>query len=377
MLLGMPDALETAPHSPQPGPVPLAAIAALPAYVPGARGTAGPPPIKLSSNESPDGPVASVVAAASAAAQETHRYPDMGTTELTAAIAASLGRAPEDVVVGAGSVAVLAHLLQAYAGPGDQVVFAWRSFEAYPILTAVAGAAAVTVPLTADARHDLPAMAAAVTDATRVVMLCSPNNPTGPTIGSDEFEAFMAAVPRRVLVVLDEAYVEYVRAPGAVSGPAVLDGHPNLVLLRSFSKAYALASLRVGYAVGSAALIAPIRACVTPFSVTGPSQAGALAALAAKDVYLERAAVVVAERDRVAATLRAAGWAIPDSQGNFVWLPVGDATADLVAHLGAAEPAILVRPFLGEGVRVTVGAPAENDVLLARLDTWQGVRSAP
>lgn len=371
MLLGMPDALDTALPAPRP------AIAALPAYVPGARGTAAVPPIKLSSNESPDGPVGGVVGAASTAAEEIHRYPDMAATELTAAIAASLGRDASEVVVGAGSVAVLAHLLQAYTGPGDEVVFAWRSFEAYPILTAVAGATAVKVPLTAEARHDLDAMAAAVTDATRVVMLCSPNNPTGPTLTEDEFEAFMAAVPRRVLVVLDEAYVEYIRDGAAVSGPAVLDRHPNLLLLRTFSKAYALAGLRVGYAVGSAALIAPIRACVTPFSVSGPAQAGALAALAAQDVYLERAAAVVAERERVAAALRADGWAIPDAQGNFVWLPVGDATADLVAHLGAAEPAILVRPFVGEGVRVTIGAPAENDALLASLATWQGAKGAP
>ncbi|MDN4477871.1 histidinol-phosphate transaminase [Demequina sp. SYSU T00039] len=366
----MPDTRETAL------PTPLPAIAALPAYVPGARGSSAVPPVKLSSNESPDGPVVGVVDAAAAASEAIHRYPDMAATEITAAIAASLDRDPAEVVVGAGSVAVLAHLLQAYAGPGDEVIFAWRSFEAYPILTAVAGATAVKVPLTAEARHDLPAMAAAVTDATRVVMLCSPNNPTGPTISTAELEEFMAAVPTRVLVVLDEAYVEYVRAQDAVSGPAVLDRHPNLLLLRTFSKAYALAGLRVGYAVGPAGLIAPIRACVTPFSVSGPAQAGALAALAARETYLERAAAVVAERERVAAALRADGWTVPDAQGNFVWLPVGPATLDLVKHLGASEPAILVRPFAGEGVRVTIGAPAENDALLARLGSWQGPRAA-
>lgn len=368
MLAGM-----SGTHS-TPLPSPRPAVAALPAYVPGARGHSGIPPIKLSSNESPDGPLPAVVTAAAAAAAEVHRYPDMAAADLTSAIAASLGREPSEVVVGAGSVAVLAHLLQAYAGPGDEVLFAWRSFEAYPILTAIAGATPVTVSLDANAAHDLPAMARAIGPATRIVLLCSPNNPTGPTIARADFDAFMAAVPQRVLVVLDEAYVEYVRDPQAVSGPDVLDAHPNLVLLRTFSKAYALASLRVGYAVGSADIIAPIRACVTPFSVSGPAQAGALAALGGQSELLARAADVVAERERLVTALVADAWHVPAAQGNFVWLPVGDQTGALVAHLGAHEPAILVRPFAGEGVRITVGAPGENDAVIAALAAWTGPR---
>lgn len=353
-------------------PTPLPAIAALPAYVPGARGDAAVPPIKLSSNESPDGPLPSVVAALADAGGLIHRYPDMAASELTARIAAHVGREPAHVVAGAGSVAVLAHLLQAYAGEGDEVLFAWRSFEAYPILTRIAGAAPVTVPLTADARHDVETMAAAVTDRTRVAMLCSPNNPTGPALTTAEFEAFMAAVPTRVLVILDEAYLEYVTDPDVVDGPAALDRHPNLVLLRTFSKAYGLASLRVGYAVGPEALIAPVRACVTPFSVSGPAQSAAIASLEAGDELVERAHAVVAERERVLGALRADGWSIPDSQGNFVWLAVGEDTGALVAHLGGQQPSILVRPFAGEGVRVTVGSPRENDALLAALARWQG-----
>ncbi|WP_062382968.1 histidinol-phosphate transaminase [Demequina iriomotensis] len=363
----MPDAHASALPEARP------AIAALPAYVPGARGAAdAAPPVKLSSNESPDAPLPSVVAALERAAGGVNRYPDMGAAEVTARIAREVGRDAAEVVVAAGSVAVLAHILQAYAGPGDEVMFAWRSFEAYPILTRIAGAEPVMVPLTAEARHDLGAMAAAVTSRTRVVMLCSPNNPTGPTLTQAELDSFMASVPSRVLVVLDEAYLEYVRDPQVADGPASLERYPNLMLLRTFSKAYGLAGLRVGYAVGPAALISPVRACVTPFSVSGPAQLAAIASLDARDELEKRAARVVAERGRVLEALRADGWDVPDAQGNFVWLGVGDATAALAAHLGAADPAVLVRPFAGEGVRVTIGAPAENDAFLARLATWDG-----
>ncbi|WP_228373700.1 histidinol-phosphate transaminase [Demequina soli] len=357
-------------------PTPRPALAKLPPYVPGARGAAdAAPPVKLSSNESPHGPLPSVVGVVESAAAGINRYPDMGAAELTERIAAHVGRDAADVVVGGGSVAVLAHLLQAYTGPGDEVMFAWRSFEAYPILARIAGAESVMIPLTADARHDLPAMIAAVTERTRVIMLCSPNNPTGPILTQAELDSFMAAVPTRVLVVLDEAYVEYVRDDAVADGPASLDRFANLVLLRTFSKAYGLAGLRVGYAVGPAALMAPVRACVTPFSVSGPAQAAAIASLDARDELLERAAEVVAERTRVLAALREQGWSVPDSQGNFVWLGIGDATGDLVAHLGGAEPAILVRPFASEGVRVTIGHAAENDAFLARIATYGGARA--
>lgn len=349
-------------------PVPRPKIAALPAYVPGARGAAdAPPPIKLSSNESPYGPLPSVVEAIAQVATSANRYPDMLAVELHERLAAHHEVTPAQIAVGGGSVAVLAHILQAYTGAGDEVVFAWRSFEAYPILTAIGGADAVPVPLTAEARHDLNAMATAVTDRTRVVMVCSPNNPTGPAIRADEFEAFMAAVPRRVLVVLDEAYVEFVRDPHAVVGREVLAQHPNLVLLRTFSKAYGLAGLRVGYAVGPEELIAPVRSCVTPFSVSSVAQAAALASLAATDELMERVEQVVSERARVHAALTSAGWRIPEPQGNFVWLPVGDKTVSRTSSLANHDPALLVRPFADEGQRITIGTSDENDALLAAL----------
>jgi histidinol-phosphate aminotransferase len=309
----------------------------------------------------------SVLAAIARGAAQPHRYPDMAAAALYSRIAAACGTRPDAVVAGAGSVAVLAHVLQAYAGAGDEVVFAWRSFEAYPILTAIAGAEAVRVPLDDAARHDLDAMAAAVTDRTKVILVCSPNNPTGPAVHADEFIAFMERVPSHVVVVLDEAYGEYSRDPLAVRGASLLAERPNLMVLRTFSKAYGLAGMRVGYAIGSPELLAPVRAVVTPFSITEPAQAAAIASLDAVNELLERVATTVAERERVLAGVRALGWNAPDADGNFVWLPAGERTGDLVAALGALATPILVRPFAGEGVRITVGTPEENDALLAAL----------
>ncbi len=349
-------------------PSPRPAIAALPAYVPGARGAADRlPPIKLSSNENPFGPLPLVAAAVAGAGEVAHRYPDMFAVELHERVGNHLDLSAASVAVAGGSVAALQHVLQAYAGPGDEVIFPWRSFEAYPILTAITGATQVTVPLTVDARHDLDAMAAAVTDATRVLLLCSPNNPTGPALRHDEFEQLMAAVPRRVLVVLDEAYVEFVRDLDVVDGRAALDRHPNLLIARTFSKAYGLAALRVGYVAGAESLIAPVRSCVTPFSVSAPAQVAALVSLEARDELMERVDAVVVERDRVAAAVRDLGWEIPDAQGNFVWVPTGERTGEIASALAALEPAILVRPFAGEGMRVTIGRGAENDAFLEAL----------
>jgi len=362
-------------------PEPRAAIASLPAYVPGARPSgAEASPVKLSSNEVAFAPLPSVREAIAAAGEFANRYPDMMASEVAEAIAArwsagtaSLGAGSfgaESVVVAGGSVAVLGHTLHAYCDPGDEVVYAWRSFEAYPILAQIAGAVSVRVPLGPDARHDLAAMANAITPRTKVVLLCTPNNPTGPAIRRDEFETLMAIVPRSVVVVLDEAYAEFVRDPAAVDGRAALADHPNLIVTRTFSKAYGLAGLRLGYAVGTPGLLAPIRACVTPFSVSGVAQAAALASLAAEEELLARVDAVVAERGRILARLADDGWRVRDAQGNFVWLAAGAQTGALAGFLQARTPSILVRPFSGEGVRITVGSPQENDHVLAALAAY-------
>ncbi|MGA8211924.1 MAG: aminotransferase class I/II-fold pyridoxal phosphate-dependent enzyme, partial [Nocardioidaceae bacterium] len=251
------------------------AVRDIPAYVPG-RPPAPRPGVttyKLSSNENPYDPLPAVLDAAASAAGSMNRYPDMGCTRLYEVLGERLGVDTDHLAAGTGSVAVLYHLLQAFCESGDEVVYAWRSFEAYPIAVAVTGARSVQVPLTTDARHDLDAMAAAVTDRTKVVIVCSPNNPTGPAVGSAELEAFLDRVPSRVLVVLDEAYREFVRATAdrpdlPFDGVSLHRDRPNVVAMRTFAKAYGLAGFRVGYAVAQPAVAAAVRACALPFGVS-------------------------------------------------------------------------------------------------------------
>ncbi|MEJ7832392.1 MAG: histidinol-phosphate transaminase [Nocardioides sp.] len=346
--------------SPQPRPN----VARIPAYVPGKPATVRPgmTAYKLSSNENPYPPLPGVVDAAQTAVATMNRYPDMGSAALYEALAVRLGVPKTDLAVATGSVALIYQLLAAFCEPGDEVVYAWRSFEAYPIAVTTAAATSVQVPVTADGRHDLGAMAAAVTDRTRVVMVCTPNNPTGPAVTQSELSDFIAAVPPQVVVVVDEAYLEFVRTPDAVDGLATYRAHPNVVLFRTFSKAYGLAGFRVGYAVAAEPVAAALRAVSLPFGVSGVAQAAAIASLEAEGELLERVGSLVAERARVVAGLRDAGWEVPDPQGNFVWFALGDRTADFAA--AADEAGIVVRPFAGEGARASIGEPEANDRLL-------------
>ena len=357
-----------------PGPVPQVplrpAVVSLPPYVPGARPAVGAA-FKLSSNENPFPPLPSVVAAIVDAAMDVNRYPDMYATELTEAVASTLKVKPTSVVMGNGSVAVLAHVLAAVCEAGDEVVHAWRSFEAYPIAVALAGAVGVPVAVGPDGRLDLPAMAAAVTARTRAVLICTPNNPTGPAVRAAELAAFLVAVPDDVLVVLDEAYVEFVRDPDAADGLAVFAAHPNVVVLRTFSKAYGLAGLRVGFAVARPRLAAGIRAASTPFGVSHVAQLAALASLRASDELLVRVDAIVSERARLLAGLRAQGWDVPESEANFVWLPLGDRAAAFAAE--ASRAGVIVRPFAGDGVRISVGEPEATDLV---LEVTEGSRHA-
>ncbi len=346
-------------------PRPRPAISNLPAYVAGK-----PPPVregmttyKLSSNENPYPPLPGIEAAAVEALRSVNRYPDMGCTAMYAALSDSLGVAPESLAAGTGSVAVLYHLLQAYCESGDEVMYAWRSFEAYPIAVAVTGARSVRVPVTDDGRHDLGAMTAAITERTKVIVVCTPNNPTGPALGHAEVAAFVESVPAHVLVVIDEAYREFVRLSEPVDALALQREHPNVVVMRTFAKAYGLAGLRAGYAVADPVVAAAVRACSLPFGVSSVAQATVIAALAHETELAERVDAIVAERTRVTQALADQGWSVPDAQGNFVWLALGERTADFVAD--AEEAGIVVRPFAGEGVRVTIGEPAANEVLLA------------
>jgi histidinol-phosphate aminotransferase len=344
-----------------------AAIREIPAYVPGRPPTAreGLTTYKLSSNENPYPPLPGVLEAAVEAAARMNRYPDMGCTELYAALGSRLGVPVERLAAGTGSVAVLYHLLQAFCSAGDEVVYAWRSFEAYPIAVRVTGATSVQVPLTDDGRHDLDAMAEAVTERTKVVVVCSPNNPTGPAVSAPELEAFLARVPSHVLVVLDEAYREFVRDPHGeepFDGVAVALARPQVVAMRTFAKAYGLAGFRVGYLVAAPEVAAAVRTCALPFGVSTVAQAAAVASLAREEELFARVEALVGERTRVVTALRAQGWRPPEAQGNFVWLPLGARTAAFAA--AAEEAGVMVRPFAQDGVRVTIGEPAGNDVLL-------------
>jgi histidinol-phosphate aminotransferase len=343
------------------GPRLRAVLSAIPRYVPGRP--AAETAYKISSNENPYPPLPSVLEAVAGAARTLNRYPDLASVRLVEAIARRLGVPAQNVVPGTGSVAVLGHLVQSVCDQGDEVVYAWRSFEAFPIVTQVSGARPVPVPLAPDARHDLPAMAAALTERTRLALVCSPNNPTGPAVHGEELEAFLDRVPRDVLVVVDEAYVEFVRDEKVPDGLDVWRRHPNVALLRTFSKAYGLAGLRVGYAVAHEPLADAVRAAALPFGVSTIAQEAAIASLAAEAELLARVDRLVAERERVVAGLRDEGWPIPDAQGNFVWMGLGERTLDFAAACAAAG--IVVRPFAGSGARCTIGEPEANDQLLA------------
>jgi histidinol-phosphate aminotransferase len=310
----------------------------------------------LAANESPYPPPDAVVRAIHEQALGVNRYPDNGCGALLAEISAHLGVPADSVVAGCGSVGATQMLLAAVAEPGVEIVYADPSFEAYRILTRLSGATPVEVPLR-DGGHDLPAMAAAITDRTRLIFVCNPNNPTG-TVVSD-LEVFVEQVPPGCLVVLDEAYIEYARTG---DGLALARSRRNVLVLRTFSKAYGLAGLRVGFVAGHPETIAAIRRAYLPFSVNSIAQAAAIAALRSADELMARVSATVAERDRVTAELVARGWPVTPSEANFVWLPLGDRAADFAVRCAAAG--VVVRAFPGAGVRITIGAPDENDALL-------------
>jgi histidinol-phosphate aminotransferase len=296
----------------------------------------------------------------------SHRYPDMGSVALRDKLADRLGVAAERIVTGCGSVALAEILVKATCLPGDEIVYAWRSFEAYPIIAAGASATSVRVPNTGGHGHDLQAMSDAITDRTRLVIVCNPNNPTGTSVRQAELDRFVASVPSDVLIVLDEAYRELVTDPEVPDGLATYGDRPNVLVLRTMSKAWGLAGLRMGYLVAQPEVTAAIRKVVTPFSTSIVAQAAAIAALDQEDEVRRRCALVVDERERVTEALRKLGVEVPTSQANFVWLPLGDQSA----RFGQVceSRGVIVRPFQPDGVRVTIGTPEENDAFLAAAE---------
>ncbi|GII54397.1 putative phenylalanine aminotransferase [Planotetraspora thailandica] len=328
-------------------------------------------PVLLGNNESPLEPLPSVAEAIAKAAGDVNRYPDAACATLTADIASWLGVEAGQVVVGCGSVGVLQMLFEAVSEPGADVVYAWRSFDAYPTLAKLSGMRPVTVPLRAE-HHDLAAMAAAITPATRMVIVCNPNNPTGTAVRGEELQGFLDLVPDDCLVVLDEAYREYVRDPGVPDGLTLAGTRANVVVVRTFSKAFGLAGLRVGYMAGHPAVAAEVRKTRLPYSVNHVAQVAAGASLLAHDELMDRVEQTVKERERVRAALLDAGWPVAPSEANFLWLPLGDRTAEFAA--ACAAEGVNVRAYPGDGIRVTIGTPEADDTFLLATQRLSGTR---
>ncbi|MFZ3595770.1 histidinol-phosphate transaminase [Streptomyces sp. BH104] len=347
-----------------------AELAGIPAYKPGKPAAAGGPvAYKLSSNENPYPPLPGVMEQAIAAAGTFNRYPDMACTGLMNELSDRFGVPVSHLATGTGSVGVAQQLLQATSGPGDEVIYAWRSFEAYPIITQISGAKSVQVPLTPDEDHDLDAMIDAITDRTRLIFVCNPNNPTGNAIRRAELERFLDRVPSDVLVVLDEAYREFIRDTEVPDGVEIYRGRPNVAVLRTFSKAYGLAGLRVGFAIAHEPVAAALRKTAVPFGVSQLAQDAAVASLRAEDELLGRVGSLVAERTRVVEGLRAQGWTVPETQANFVWLRLGEKTLDFAA--ACEQAGVVVRPFAGEGVRTTIAETEANDIFLRTAEEFR------
>ncbi|MEV7367914.1 histidinol-phosphate transaminase [Streptomyces sp. NPDC091299] len=328
-------------------------------------------PRPLSANESPDSPLPGITDAIARAGGTVNRYPDPGCEDLTRALARAHGIDEDRIVVGAGSVSLLQMLLQAIAEPGAEVVHAWPSFELYPVLAELAGVNSVAVPLL-DATHDLRTMADRITPRTRLVVVCNPNNPTGTIADPDEIARFVARVPPTCLLAMDEAYYEYVRAPEAASALGYGAAFPNMVVLRTFSKAYGLAGLRVGYLVGDPRVVRKLRKACLAYAVNTVAQHAAMEALALRDRLMDRVETTVADRGRVHHALRRDGWSVPASEANFLWLPLGEDAP--VFGRWCTHQGIAVRVFPGEGVRVTIGSREDNDVFLAAAETWRTTR---
>jgi histidinol-phosphate aminotransferase len=327
---------------------------------------------KLASNESPDPPLPAVVAAAERALLSANRYPDPRASRLRAALADRYGVARERIALGNGSCDILLAAGEALLEPGAEIVHAWPSFSVYPHLAAASGARAIAVPLDRDHRHDLDAMAAEVTAATRMVVVCNPNNPSSTALPLEEIADFLAALPRHVAVILDEAYCEYNLLDDPDASLDLLPRHPNLMLLRTFSKVHGLAALRAGFGLcGSPELPTAVDQVRQPFFLNAAAQAAAVEALRHRDEVSRRVERAVAGRLQLEDGLRELGIEPAASQANFVWFDLPEDADERDVVRGLAERRILVRAggALGRpgALRVTCGTAAENERFLAAL----------
>ena len=325
--------------------------------------------VKLASNEVPFGPLPGVADAVLAAIGETYRYADHDSDELAESFAATLGLTRDRVAVGPGSVGLLQQLTLAYAGPDDEVAYPWPSFIAYPQFSGVVAAKRVVVPLRRFS-IDVDAVLQAITPHTRIIFIANPNNPISGAIRRAELERLLAEAPADCLVVVDEAYREFVTGADVPDALDYLAAHPNLVVLRTYSKAYGMAGMRVGFLIGDPVVVGAVYATMIPFAVNGPAQAAAMVAMTQGAEVRRRCSIIVGERERVAQVLRRTRLGVPASQANFWWLPSGARSGELAVAL--EQRGVVVRPF-PTGIRVTVGLPDENAAFLAALAAVRAV----
>ena len=328
---------------------------------------------RLGANESPFDPLPEV-ADATRAAQRWNHYPDPTARPLREDLARFYGLDATRFATGNGSLDVFNKILMAYVGRSSaaatgEVIYPWRSFDAYPISVESVRGVGVPIPNLPDGGHDLDGMLAAISPRTDVIVLCTPNNPTGAAITHTALLGFLKRVPGHVLVVLDEAYLEFVRSADPIDGLAIVESHPNVVSLRTFSKAHGLANLRVGYCVGDAGVIESIHRVSIPFAISDAAQAGALSSLQHIDRVREHVDAIVQERERVLQRVRTLGWTVPESQANFFWAPLGAGSIRFAR--AAAQSGIRVRPFADDGVRITIGSPEANELMLGVLEAWR------
>ncbi len=326
--------------------------------------------VKLASNENPEGPLPAVLEAIIKAASEINRYPDAACFELTQRLAKHLDVTPDSLIFGNGSNEVIDILIRALVSPGENVVFSEHSFIVYALATQVHFESGIAVPLTTGDLHDLPAMAAAVNSKSKLVIICNPNNPTGTYNTAAELDTFLAAIPDHVIVAMDEAYYEYVTADDYPQTLPMLAAHPNLILLRTFSKIHSLAGLRVGYGVGHPGLIGELHKTREPFNVNMLSQAAAIACLDNWHEVAGRRDRNRAELDRMIAELQALGLETVPSQTNFVLVRGSVNAGQLAADL--LQKGVIVRPMhafgLGDGaMRISIGLPEENQRCIEAL----------
>ena len=327
--------------------------------------------VKLASNETPFAPHPQVLEAVESQLRTLNRYPDPAKATLRRGLSDRTGVAPERIAIGNGSCELLLSAGEAMLEAGAEVVYAWPSFSIYPHLAAMTGARAITVPLNDAQEHDLDAMAKEVTAATRMVIVCNPNNPTATALPPGAIDEFLKAIPRHVAVILDEAYIEFDTLQDPDESLDLLARHPNLIVLRTFSKVYGLCGLRVGYSLGSEEFRLAVDRVRQPFSVNALAQAAATEALNHVDEVERRVEQTAIERLHVESKLQERGLETTDSQANFSWVSLGDRDEDEIVD-GLAQQGVIVRAGRALGqegwMRVTYGTRQENDRFISALD---------